>query len=67
MLFSSDNISDELISKVERQNVDDIQGNILSILKCYLYTTKSQLQALHYFRKSIETLVALREIPPIIL
>ena len=67
VLFSSDNISDELISKSERQNVNDIQGKILSTLKRYLYATNSQLQALHYFRKSVETLVILKEIPQITL
>ena len=67
VLFSSDNIADELISTSERQNVNDIQGKILSTLKRYLYATNSQLQALHYFRKSVETLVILKEIPQITL
>ena len=64
-LFTTDNISGELISKFERQKVDDIQGKILLTLKRYLYATNSQLQALHYFRKSVETLVLLKEIPEI--
>ena len=67
MLFSSDNISNELITKLERQNVDDIQGKILSTLKRYLQATNSHFQALRYFRKSVETLVLLKEIPQITL
>ena len=67
VLFSSDNISNELITKLERQNVDDIQGKILSTLKRYLQATNSHFQALRYFRKSVETLVLLKEIPQITL
>ena len=67
VLFSSDNISGESISKFERQDLNDIQGKLLSTLKHYLYATNSQVQALHYFRKSVETLVILKEIPQITL
>ena len=65
VLFSTDNISGELISKLERQKVDDIQGKTLLTLKRYLYATNSDFQALHYFRKSVEALVLLKEIPEI--
>ena len=64
-LFSTDNISSELISKFERQKVDDIQGKTLLTLKRYLYATNSEFQALHHFRKSVEALVLLKEIPEI--
>ena len=67
VLFSSDNISGEFISKFERQNLDDIQGKILSTLKRYLCATKSQFQAMHFLRKSVETLLLLKEIPEITL
>ena len=67
VLFSSDNISGEFISKFERQNLDDIQGKILSTLNRYLCATKSQFQAMHFLRKSVETLVLLKEIPQITL
>ena len=67
VLFSSDNISGEFITKFERQNLDDIQGKILSTLKRYLCATKSQFQAMHFLRKSVETLVLLKEIPEITL
>ena len=65
VLFSTNNISGEVISKFERQKVDDIQGETLLTLKSYLYATNSQYQAFHSFRKSVEALVLLKEIPEI--
>ena len=56
VLFSCDNISSEVISKFERQNVDDIQVKVLSTLKRYLYATNSPLKAMHNLRKSVENL-----------
>ena len=67
MLFSSHNISGEVISKFERQNVDAIQVKTFVTLKRYLHATNLKLEAMRSLRKSVETLVLLKESPEIAL
>ena len=65
LLFSSDNISGDKISNSERQKLDDIQEKLLSRLQRYLRATNQNCEALSHFRKSIETLTRLKEVPDV--
>ena len=65
-LFSSDDCSEQL-SNLEKRRIENIQENILLKLQRYIYATNTKSAALFHFRKTIETLIKLKEIPVIML
>ena len=65
LLFSSDNISGDKISNDDRQKLDAIQEKLLLRLQRYLCATNPSCESIFHFRKSIETLTRLKEVPDI--